>query len=547
MSDLLQSLHIPKFEDLTSIDQKNTYLETSKINKVIELLTKTSEEFLAVDIALSDKNDIRFNPMDAVYHTLKNALPESNRILITNLDKMKLALPFVIPDYSSKPMIKMWPFTGITRQTRNKTFNLFHDGHHIIAGVRLGNCHGFGLKLSTSSKSEILNGVFFEGQHRFLSRRHEKLSNVAKKNQFGSIETCIHTPNKKLDKFLQIWNLQGNILLEGIEAQVKLINTYANVIIVVLDDEEDLRDMNREIIKLFGEKRRIIVLIHEKRIETDSSDSENEDESSSIFQRFEVVKFNFENMATMYERTRSLVSSYCTSKSDFTLESIEKNTDLYSDFNIDLKESILQVPMKKVDKIMSKIKMLHREATDNEALQKCFPLYFSKSSIDQSKKIVEHIEHLDKTKIQFFNQNQRGEFEMENEIENQINSLRQQQSRIAHQSILAVTYMNDIMDFQNEDNFGIQNEKIRLYHKLLSFLLARYKKDGIDVVGFQRELGQRFIAMESEVERSKITKTLKRIVEAGVSIELIDGDTQSLNQEIIISLLDSLRFEKTNI
>ena len=103
--------------------------------------------------------------------------------------------------------------------------------------------------------------------------------------------------------------------------------------------------------------------------------------------------------------------------------------------------------------------------------------------------------------------------------------------------------MTDIIDFQNEDNFEIQNEKSRLYHKLLSFLLAKFDKDGIDVVGFQRELGQRFIAMESEVERRKITKALKRIVEAGVSIELIDGDTQSLNQEIIISLLDSLRFE----
>ena len=101
--------------------------------------------------------------------------------------------------------------------------------------------------------------------------------------------------------------------------------------------------------------------------------------------------------------------------------------------------------------------------------------------------------------------------------------------------------MDDIHDLKNTDSLEIQNEKIRLYHKELAFQLARFNKDGVDIVGFQRELGQRFIALDAEGERRKITQTLKAIVEAGVSIELIDGDTQSLNQDIIVSLLESLR------
>ena len=101
--------------------------------------------------------------------------------------------------------------------------------------------------------------------------------------------------------------------------------------------------------------------------------------------------------------------------------------------------------------------------------------------------------------------------------------------------------MDDIHDLKNTDSLEIRNEKIRLYHKVLGFQLARFNKDGVDIVGFQRELGQRFIALDAEEERRKITQTLKAIVEAGVSIELIDGDTQSLNQDIIVSLLESLR------
>ena len=256
-------------------------------------------------------------------------------------------------------------------------------------------------------------------------------------------------------------------------------------------------------------------------------------------------------MADLFEKTRSLVSTSCTKESNFTLKSIENDKEFQSLFKIDLKESVLKAPIGKIEAMLIKIDKTFaktfarpfRESNENESLQKCFPLYYSRSSIDKSKKIVEHIEYLEKTKIQFFQQHQRAEFEMEEKIKEQIESLRRQQSQIAHQSILAVQYMDDIKDLQNENDLEIQNEKIRLYHKGLSFRLAQFNKDGIDIVGFQRELGQRFIAIETADERKKITRTLKSVVEAGVSIELIDGDTQSLNKEIIVSLLESLRYK----
>ena len=544
-SEMIESLNIPNFEDLTAISRSRTIdrsLKSKQFNAVLDLLTKACEDFLTIEIK-SDDTSIRLNPMDVIYHALKHALPESRRILINNLDKMKLALPLVIPNNASKPKICMWPFIDISRQTRERSFNLFNNPHHVIAAVRLGNCDGFGIPLSKSvSKSDILNGMFFEGQHRFLSRKHDKMSRVMKKNQLGSIETCIHTPNKKLNKFLQIWNLQGNVLFEGLEAQTKLIKNYASVIIVILDNDQDLERMNSEIINLFGEKQKVIVCLPPLRSDgfsDDDSEDDVYDNQRSMFPQFDVVTSEY--LAEMFEKTRLLVSNHCDQASSFTLEQLKKDENIRSSFDMDVQESIVQDPMQKVEHMLSKIDSLHRDCSEMESLQKCFPLYYSRSSIDDTKKVVEHIEFLEQTKVQFFRQHQRGEFEMENKIDEQINALRQQQQRIADQSFIAVQYMNDILDLQKRDSVEIQNEKIRLYHKGLAFNLAKLNKSGIDIVGFQRELGQRFIALTAYDERRDITKTLKRIVEAGVSIELIDGDTQSLNQEIIVSLLESLR------
>ena len=545
-SELLRSLSIPNFDELTSIDRNRKNSKSNRINSIIDLLSEASEDFLTVEIGSFDDKNLRLNPMDIIYEVLKNALPECRRIMIKNLDKMKFALPLVLSDYSKKPKINIWPLSDITRQTRERSFNPFNDVHHVIAAVRIGNCDGFGLKLSTISKSEILNSVFFDGEQRFISRKHQKMSNVMKKNQLGSIETCIHTPNNSIQKFLQIWNLQGNIQLEGLEAQVKLIKDNASVIVVILDNNEELEQMKSQIIHLFGENHKIIVLLHDNREDGESdTDSENEDADvqKSIFQEFDVIKFNSENMTEMYAMTRSLVSNHCIREGSFMLEKLGQCDYLRSSFDIDVDEHVLKASMLKAQRMVSTINSFYEESSDMESLQKCFPLYYSKSSIDKSKKIVDHIDYLDKTKVQFFRTHQRGEFEMENEIDEKIEKLRRQQFQIAHKSISAVQYMDDIKDLQNHDSLEIQDEKIRLYHKSLSFLLAKLNKDGVDIVGFQRELGQRFIALNANDERCKITRTLQAVVEAGVSIELIDGDTQNLNQDIITSLLESLRFD----
>ena len=76
--------------------------------------------------------------------------------------------------------------------------------------------------------------------------------------------------------------------------------------------------------------------------------------------------------------------------------------------------------------------------------------------------------------------------------------------------------------------------------------------EGLDIVGFHRELGQLYISTmgnniadsrtdQASVQlRADIPLCFKLIVQAGVSIELIDGDTTNMNKEIIINLLQLL-------
>ena len=76
--------------------------------------------------------------------------------------------------------------------------------------------------------------------------------------------------------------------------------------------------------------------------------------------------------------------------------------------------------------------------------------------------------------------------------------------------------------------------------------------EGLDIIGFHRELGQLYIStMGNDVAkvqtdqtsmqmRKDIPECFRLIVQAGVSIELIDGDTTNMNKEIIIELLKLL-------
>ena len=90
-----------------------------------------------------------------------------------------------------------------------------------------------------------------------------------------------------------------------------------------------------------------------------------------------------------------------------------------------------------------------------------------------------------------------------------------------------------------------RKEWIRIYHRLLSHKLATFAIEGLDVVGFQRELGQLYIsAISTEIlseKKIKIIQCFQQLVNAGVSIELVDGDTQNVNKEIILDLLETIK------
>ena len=72
-------------------------------------------------------------------------------------------------------------------------------------------------------------------------------------------------------------------------------------------------------------------------------------------------------------------------------------------------------------------------------------------------------------------------------------------------------------------------------------------------MGFHREIGQLYKSTlgnngaESRTDRTSrqrrrcILECLRLIVQAGLSIELVDGETKTVNKEIIIQLLELLK------
>ena len=66
-----------------------------------------------------------------------------------------------------------------------------------------------------------------------------------------------------------------------------------------------------------------------------------------------------------------------------------------------------------------------------------------------------------------YHHHHRGEYDQQEEINKQIDQLRQTQIQIASTSKLAIKYANQIIGFKQPD----RNEKIRIYHRLLDFSL----------------------------------------------------------------------------
>ena len=68
---------------------------------------------------------------------------------------------------------------------------------------------------------------------------------------------------------------------------------------------------------------------------------------------------------------------------------------------------------------------------------------------------------------------QRGEYEQQEEVQRQINQLREQQIRIAENSELAKKYVSQILKLGKAKDISpeMRYEQLRIYHKWLSFIL----------------------------------------------------------------------------
>ena len=574
-SEVLETMTIPTFDDLTSIDRiwhKNFTTKQYDTNQkddpsqVWKLLKESRTGFLNVVIRNKSEQNLKavcLHPMDIIYHVFRKTSSETTRILIENLDKMKIALPIVIPEYNQKPQLLIWPLLSINRQTMNTKFNCFTNDHHVVACVRLGDSDALlPKKRSIYSKSDILNQIFFPGQHRFISRNHPCLANQSgmdymKRIHQGAIETAIFTPNQssqqnELNNFFQIWNFSGNISHAGLRPQSKLIASMASSIIVIVDNDRNFAVKQQQIIDSFGSRSNIILLILDHSDDSDDSSSSESEEttgrSTSDFAK--IIQFRADRKEESFNTIRNFVAKCQQSKPNFSFSkllnqsrSLETHNCL-TDFDVDMNNDIIKKSSIMVDNMASKLEKLIVKYPKDKIPEIIFPIYFSTSPLNNEKNIVEHIEYLKDKKVKLFKTTERGEFEQENEINEKIDFLRSKQHEIAGRSQFIQIFLKDMQRMiwrGNVSNEFERKEWIRIYNKLLAHKLASFSIEGLDVVGFQRELGQFYIATNSNKKPStlgpNIITCFEKLISAGVSIELVDGDTQNVNKDLILDLL----------
>ena len=70
--------------------------------------------------------------------------------------------------------------------------------------------------------------------------------------------------------------------------------------------------------------------------------------------------------------------------------------------------------------------------------------------------------------VKMYHHHHRGEYDQQEEINKQIDQLRQTQIQIASTSKLAIQYTNQIICFNQPQRY----EKIRIYHRMLDFSLG---------------------------------------------------------------------------
>ena len=575
VQQILDTIKIPSFDDLTSIDR--SWSESSDIQdkdldtkaaaaEVWKLLKETRVEFLNVIVRYKPETDLKevcLHPMDVLYHIFRNAQSEASRILVENLDKMKIAYPIVIPSNNEKPRLQIWPLKSISRQTNKSKFNIFSNDHHVIACVRLSDSDTLPKRFSVHSKSDFLNQIFFRGQHRFISRNHPGFTNQNGLKQMrrindGAIESTTYTPNNssksnELNSFFEIWNLSGNISYSGLQPQINLIKSAASSIIVFVDNDKNLEMKEKQIIETFGSNSKVAVLVLDRNLNdsSDSSDSEEDHPKQSFSSgQIKLIQYRANHKEESFQLIRRFVGKCLDSNPKFSFTKlIEEQSSLAQDFlrefEIDMNNTIIQQSIALVNEMGDKLKKLVDKHPNGKVQEIVFPIYFSLSPLDKTKKIVEHIEFLNDNKVKLFNMHQRAEFQQDNEIDEKINFLRKKQIVIAGRSQFVHIYLNHINDITIKSEPKDKKEWIRIYHKLLAYKLSTFAIEGLDTVGFQRELGQLYISKNTKRGRKlklrpKIITCLQQLISAGVSVELVDGDTQNVNKEIILHLLQKI-------
>ena len=382
---------------MTSIDRSTDnevggVQSKSSLEKVTIFLKEIRKDFQMVQVFISESRKEYVHPMDIVNRVLEKSDPEAARILTENLDKMKFALPFVFPSYVSKSKLNLWPLIGINRHTRDRKFNMFKNLHHVVAFVRLGHSDGITQKLSSHSKSEIANGIFFQDQPKFFTRNHPDLTNAMRRSILGTLETAIHTPNQNFEDFFQVWNLHGNISFNGLKPQLELIARSASVIIVILDDDKMINVMEEKIIDIFGREKILVVV---PKSESSDFDSDSDEERTPIqMNLLNTVPFSVARNQDSFKHIRSYVKNIFSSKPKFHFQNIVMNPVWSGHFDFDFEHATIKTATAEVDELMKLFDEITQLHISNDPQQYFFPLYFSKSPIDQSKRIVEHIESL---------------------------------------------------------------------------------------------------------------------------------------------------------
>ena len=490
---IISEMKIPNFDDLTSIDriwsEKSNVRDddtnsNNQVDRVWELLKESNTEFLSVSVRNKqepDLKDVCLHPMDLLYHIFRNASSEVTRILVENLDKMKIAFPIVLPGYLDAekgyyrpPRLQIWPLQSIRRQTIKSKFNNYQDEHPIVACVRLTDSNELPSKFSIHSKSDLLNQIFFSGQHRFISRTHPGL---AKKNGIksmkriheGAIESTIFVPNKdsenrELDHLFEIWNLSGNMTYHGLKPQIQMIKNVASSIIVFLDNDENLEGKKKQISDAFGRNSNIALFILDQ-TGSDSSSIDSDEEEQEKFSGstgINSIYFEASHRNFSFQAIKEFVGKHLHTNSNFSfMKLIEEKQPTFgkqflSEFEIDMDEDLIKRSRPMVNDMFHKLEKVIPKYPVEKLQEIIFPIYFSISPLDKTMKIVEHIEYLKDKKVKLFNIHQRAEFEQDNEIDEDIKSLRSKQTQIANQSKFVDIYLQHMQQIGNvKGNYAI--------------------------------------------------------------------------------------------